>query len=48
MYVYIRAERGVFEVGFYVPDGVWNPESAYPTPEEAARRVHYLNGGYGE
>lgn len=36
-----------FTVGFYQPDGAWNPESDWRTSEEAARRVNYLNGGGG-
>jgi len=44
MYVYIRTEAG-FTVGFYGPNEKWNPESDWSTSEEAAKRVHYLNGG---
>lgn len=44
-YVY-RSNRGdPFTVGFYKPDGTWEPESDHSTAEEAAKRVHYLNGG---
>jgi hypothetical protein len=32
-------------VGYYDPDGVWEPESDHVTAEAAAARVHYLNGG---
>ena len=32
-------------VGFYKPDGNWHPESDHDTAEQAAARVHYLNGG---
>ena len=45
MYVYIRSERHLWTVGFYDPDGMWHSESDHGTPEEAAARVHYLNGG---
>ncbi len=47
MYVYIdnKSEAGVFTVGFYTPDGVWVPESDWPTRDEAAERVIELNGG---
>ena len=31
-------------VGYYKPDGTWVPESDHPTPEEAAKRVAWLNG----
>lgn len=45
MYVYIRSEPGLWTVGFYDPEGMWHPDSDYNTPEEAAKRVHFLNGG---
>jgi hypothetical protein len=46
MYVYIDChEAGVYTVGFYSPDGKWHPESDWHTADEAAARVHYLNGG---
>lgn len=44
-YVYIRSEPGVWTVGFYAPDGKWNPESDHNTAESAAERVAWLNGG---
>jgi len=44
-YVYIRSEPELWTVGFYRPDGEWEPESDHPTPAAAAERVHYLNGG---
>lgn len=48
MYVYIQSEPNLFTVGFYKPDGKWEPESDHTTADEAARRVHYLNGGIAE
>lgn len=45
MYVYIESEPQLFTVGFYGPDGKWNPESDHGTREEAAERVRFLNGG---
>ncbi len=45
MYVYIKSEDALWTVGFYSPDGKFQTESDHPTPEEAAARVHYLNGG---
>ena len=45
MYVYIKSEPQLWTVGFYGPTGKWCPESDYGTSEEAAARVHYLNGG---
>jgi len=44
MYVYIRSEPQMWTVGFYDPKGRWNPESDHDTPEEAAKRVSWLNG----
>ena len=34
----------LWTVGFYSPDGKWNPESDYPNQIEASQRVRYLNG----
>ena len=48
MYVYIRSEPTLWTVGFYSPDGCWNPESDHATTTEVAERVHYLNGGTDE
>lgn len=45
MWVYIRSESCLWTVGFYAPDGRWEPESDHGSPEEAAKRVRYLNGG---
>jgi hypothetical protein len=45
MYVYIRSEPGLWTVGFYTKEGEWIPESDWNSTEEAAKRVHYLNGG---
>lgn len=44
-YVYLRAERQLWTVGYYEPNGTWNPESDHGTVNEAAERVRYLNGG---
>ena len=46
MYGYIRSEPGLLTVGFYDPDGEWIAESDWGSAEEAAERVHYLNGGH--
>lgn len=45
MWVYIRTEPSLYTVGFYAPDGKWNPESDWNHSEEAAKRVAWLNGG---
>jgi len=44
-YVYIRSEPGLWTVGFYKPDGTWEPESDHASTSAAAERVHWLNGG---
>lgn len=44
-WVYKRSEPGLWTVGFYDPAGKWHPDSDHGTREEAAQRVHYLNGG---
>ena len=53
MYVYIHSETNeygqwLYTVGFYSPDGKWNPDSDHDTKESAAERVNYLNGGTQE
>jgi hypothetical protein len=44
-YVYIRSEPSLWTVGFYRPDGKWEPESDHSSSEDAAKRVAWLNGG---
>lgn len=45
-YVYERATgENFFVVGHYDPQGRWHAESDQNTREEAAERVHWLNGG---
>ena len=44
-WVYIESEKGLWTVGFYDPSGEWHPESDHADREEAAKKVHYLNGG---
>lgn len=46
MYVYIRSEPGLYTVGFYKPNGQWEPESDHNSPEIAAQRVSWLNGNH--
>lgn len=46
MYVYIKSHgEQLWTVGFYDPAGTWHPESDHDSPQKAAERVHYLNGG---
>ena len=44
-WVYVTSEPGLFTVGFYDPNGKWHADSDHSSREEAAKRVHYLNGG---
>jgi len=47
-WIYIQSETGqhpLWTVGFYDPDGDFQPESDHDKKEEAAERVNYLNGG---
>ena len=44
-WVYIQSEPRLWTVGFYNARGEWRPETDWPSPTEAAARVHYLNGG---
>ena len=44
-YVYKRTEPNLYTVGFYDPSGKWHADSDYTGRDEAAKRVHYLNGG---
>ncbi len=44
-YVYWQSEPGLWTVGIYKPDGEREPESDHESPEKAAQRVHWLNGG---
>jgi hypothetical protein len=43
-YVYIRTEPQLWTVGFYMPDGRFEPEADYDNSDEAAERVAWLNG----
>ena len=46
MYFYLNnMGEEFFTVGFYEPDGNFQPESDHKTAELAAARVNYLNGG---
>lgn len=45
MYVYIQTEKTLWTVGFYAPDGKWHSESDHGNKNDAAERVHWLNGG---
>ena len=44
-YVYCNPNSRTWLVGYYDPDGCFIQESTHSSPEAAARRVNYLNGG---
>lgn len=44
-WVYMQTEPGLWTVGWYGPNGTWHPDTDHGDREEAAQRVHYLNGG---
>ncbi len=51
MYVYRKFKEDgnwIYTVGFYSPDGKWNPESDHQDSEAAAQRVAWLNGGQSQ
>ncbi len=48
MYVFIQSEPGLYTVGFYKPDGKFEPVDDYSKKQEAEKQVHYLNGGTTE
>lgn len=45
MWVYIQSEPRLWTVGFYDPKGKFHSDSDHGSPEAAAKRVAYLNGG---
>lgn len=48
MHVFRRSEPGLWTVGYYEPNGDWYAIEDFPTRAEAAKLVHYLNGGVAE
>ena len=47
-WVYVRSEPQLWTTGFYTPDGDFETDSDHDSKEDAARRVHWLNGGDSE
>ena len=43
-WVYTKSEPDLWTVGFFRPDGTWEPESDHINSEAAAARVAWLNG----
>jgi len=44
-WVYIQTEPRLWTVGVYDGNGKFQPESDHDSSEDAAKQVHYLNGG---
>jgi len=44
MYVFIKTEPKLWTVGHYDAKGNWFAESDHESPEEASKRVSFLNG----
>lgn len=47
MYVYQKSEEALWSVGFFTSDGRWVSESDWESPQLAAIRCNWLNGGSG-
>lgn len=45
VWLYRNTESGLWTVGFFCPNGKWEPESDHDSEVSAANHVHYLNGG---
>ncbi len=45
MFIYRQTEPTLWTVGHYTPNGNWEPESDHESPELAADRTTFLNGG---
>lgn len=44
LWLYRRVAPATWQVGFFDPDGGWQPETDHTSPDGAADRVHWLNG----
>lgn len=45
MWVYKQLDYEQWAVGYWSPEKEWFQDAIYSTKEEAAERVHWLNGG---
>lgn len=45
MWVYRVNDDNLHEVGYWTPDKEWVADSQWRSKEDAAQRVHWLNGG---
>lgn len=45
MWVYRKTGEKVWTTGFYSPDREWHADREWDSPDLAAERVHWLNGG---
>lgn len=48
MWVYRTNSDGYWEVGYFLPDQTWFKDGDFPSKEQAAARVNYLNGGFAQ
>jgi hypothetical protein len=46
VWLYQRTGRHCWVVAYLDRAGQWRPSSGHPNPEDAASRVHWLNGGH--
>lgn len=45
-WIYMQTEPNLYTVGFFDPrDNEWHTDSDHDIREDAAKRVHWLNGG---
>jgi hypothetical protein len=45
VYRYLAGRSPPYTTGFYSPDGEWTPDKDFVNQDDAAWRVHFLNGG---
>jgi len=45
-WIFMPTEGSLWTVGFFAPDGKFFTDSDWSRLEEAAFRVHWLNGGH--
>lgn len=45
LWLYRRTAPAAWQVGFFDPVGDWHADSVHTSPDAAAERAHWLNGG---
>ena len=48
MWVYLKSEPNLWTVGYYNSENEWIADSDWEYKEDAAKRVHRLNGGISD